>query len=130
MTREQFLLLLSELHKNGQIEATIEPGDKHGRGTILLRKPGEAYHLSTGTVVVFIAKLLNPEKSSWLCSAYVNAGKDIDLSAEDATALERASAKADYLGGHDPELRAHLLTLLGLTELADETPQNQESTAA
>lgn len=130
MTREQFLLLLSELHKNGQIEATIEQRKELGRGTILLRKPGEAYQIYTGTVVVFIGKFLNPDKPGWLCSAFVNAGKDIDLSAEDATALERASAKADYLGGHDAELRAHLLTLLGLTELADETPQNQESTAA
>lgn len=87
MTREEFLSLLSELYKSGKIKATLGLRKGFDRGTILLRKSGdEDCHLSTGTVVVFIAKFLNPDKPSWLCMAYVNAGKDIDLSPEDSTA--------------------------------------------
>jgi hypothetical protein len=135
MTREQFLEVLADLHRKGLIVGKLEDREE-GRGTILLRKPSEPnFDFSTGTVVVFVAKLLAPDKPGWLCMAYVNAGKEIDLSPEDATALDRAGAKAQYLDGHDPELRVRMLTILGLTELVDEVAPpapvaKQETTAA
>jgi hypothetical protein len=135
MTREQFLEILADTSNKSLIAAKLEERE-FARGTILLRKPSEPdFDFSTGTAVVFMAKFLNPDKPGWTCMAYINAGKDIGLSPEDSTALELAGAKADYLGGHDPELRMRMLALLGLTELVDEvTPPapaaEQETTAA
>jgi hypothetical protein len=135
MTREQFLEILADASSKGLIVAKLEERE-FARGTILLRKPSEPkFDFSTGTTVVFMSNFLNPDKPGWNCMAYENAGKDIGLSIADATALELAGAKAQYLDGHDPELRARMLTILGLTELVGEVAPpapvaKQETTAA